>query len=69
MTSQVGQHGGWLFSVYYSTFDTWAYLATKLTLTHEASGTVKATNATEAKAAVEALIDSGNLNETEIKEK
>lgn len=69
MSGQVGQHGGWLFSVNYQTFDTWAYLATKLDLTHEARGTVKATNATEAKAAVQGLIDSGNLNEAELKVK
>ena len=69
MTSQIGQHGGWLFSVYYSSPTHWAYLATKQTLTHEARGTVKATNAAEAKAAVVGLIDSGNLNEAELKVK
>ena len=72
MTSQLGQHGGWMFSVYEPAFSygvTWAYIATKETLDRQASGTVKATNAAEAKAAVIGLIDSHNLNETELKEK
>ena len=69
MTSQNGQHGGWVFSVYYSSPTHWAYQATKETLDRQASGTVKATNAAEAKAAVIGLIDSHNLNETELKEK
>ena len=69
MTSQLGQHGGWVFSVYYSSPTHWAYQATKETQDRQASGTVKATNAAEAKAAVIGLIDSHNLNEAELKEK
>ena len=69
MTSQLGQNGGWMFSVYYSSPTHWNYQATKETLDRQASGTVKATTAAEAKAAVIGLIDSHNLNETELKEK
>lgn len=67
--NQNGHHRGWLFSVYYSSPTHWNYLATKETLDKQAKGTVKATNAAEAKAAVQGLIDSGNLNETELKVK
>lgn len=68
MTDQLGQHGGWVFSVY-EWRGVWWYQATKETLTHTAKGTVKAINASEAIAAVQGLIDSGNLNQTELKEK
>jgi hypothetical protein len=67
MSEQLGQHGGWVFSVYYSSPTHWNYTATKQTLTHTAKGLVKAVNAREAQAAVIALIDSGNLNQTEMK--
>ena len=66
---QNGQHGGWVFSVYYSSPTHWNYQATKETLTHTAKGTVKAFDAAQAMAAVVGLIDSHNLNETELKEK
>jgi hypothetical protein len=66
--NQNGQHNGWVFSVYYSSPTHWAYIATKETQDRQASGTVKATNAAEAKAAVIGLIDSHNLNESEMKE-
>ena len=65
MTDQLGQHGGWVFSVY-EWRGVWWYQATKQTLTHTAKGTVKAVTAREAKAAVIALIDTGNLNQQEI---
>jgi hypothetical protein len=66
MTDQLGQHGGWVFSVYYADPTHWTYQATKETLTHTAKGTVKAVTAREANAAVIALIDTGNLNQKEI---
>ena len=66
--NQNGQHGGWVFSVYYSSPTHWNYQATKETLDRTAKGTVKATTASEAKAAVIGLIDSYNLNESEMKE-
>jgi len=66
MTDQNGQHGGWVFSVYYADDTHWNYQATKETLTHTAKGTVKAVTAREAQAAVIALIDTGNLNQKEI---
>ena len=66
MTSQLGQHGGWVFSIWYADPTHWNYQATKETLTHTAKGEVLAGNAKEAQAAVIALIDSHNLNETEM---
>lgn len=66
MSGQLGQHGGWVFSVYYASPTHWTYQATKETLTHTAKGTVKAVTAREAQQAVIALIDTGNLNQKEI---
>jgi len=69
MTDQLIRHGGWVISVYYSSPTHWAYQGTKETLTHTAKGTVKAVTAREAQAAVIGLINSHNLNESEIKVK
>ena len=69
MSGQLIRHAQWVISVYYSSPTHWAYQATKETLDRQASGTVKATTAAEAKAAVIGLIDSHNLSETELKEK
>ena len=66
MSDQNGQHGGWVFSVYYENPTHWNYQATKETLTHTAKGLVKAVTAREAQAAVIALINTGNLNQKEI---
>ena len=66
---QSKQHGGWVFSVYYSSPTHWNYQATKEALDRQAKGEVKAFDAAQAMAAVVGLIDSHNLNETELKEK